>query len=326
MSVQAGSSADLIAAYLRHVGTEKRLSTRTQELYAYELARLQTFAQAMALEPLAATSADLRTWTARLHADGMSARSIALTLSVWRGWYAWLGLHGHIQANPAAALRAPKKAQTLPKALAVDDAITLANYATERVAQCSGLAQTLALRDAAIVELLYGSGLRLGELLALDVVVSAEAEREGRGWVDIPAAEVHVIGKGSKRRTTPVGAKAVQALQAYLLQRSALIKISNPDEPALFLGARGGRLGKAALWQMLRVLSLASGLPVHVHAHVLRHSFASHLLQSSGDLRAVQELLGHANIGTTQIYTRLDFQHLASAYDAAHPRAKKKDA
>lgn len=325
MNLPASPSATRIADYLRHVALEKRLSARTQALYGYELERLQKLAQEMGLEPLAASSADLRTWAARLHAQGMSARSIALTLSVWRGWYAWLGLHGLIAANPAAALRAPKKAQSLPKALAVDDAITLANYASERVAQCRGLAQTLALRDAAIVELLYGSGLRLGELLALDAVVTAQTEQEGRGWVDLQAAEVHVMGKGSKRRTTPVGAKSLQALQAYLAQRSALLKPHQADEAALFLGARGGRLGKAALWQMLRALSLASGLPVHVHAHVLRHSFASHVLQSSGDLRAVQELLGHANIGTTQIYTRLDFQHLASAYDAAHPRAKKKD-
>jgi integrase/recombinase XerC len=164
------------------------------------------------------------------------------------------------------------------------------------------------------VELLYGCGLRVGELVGLD----AQASTAAKGWVDLQAGEAHVLGKGSKRRTVPVGKKAVQALQHWLDLRGPA------TQPALFLGRHGTRLSAQAIWHRLKQRSLQAGLATPVHPHMLRHSFASHVLQSSGDLRAVQELLGHANIGTTQVYTRLDFQHLAKAYDAAHPRAKRK--
>ncbi|MFI4926739.1 MAG: tyrosine-type recombinase/integrase, partial [Burkholderiales bacterium] len=172
-------------------------------------------------------------------------------------------------------------------------------------------------RDAANVELLYGCGLRVGELVGLDLQASTAA----RGWIDAQAGEAHVLGKGSKRRTVPVGGKALEALKEWSAQRAAG---RHAGETALFLGRNGGRLSAQAIWQRLKLRSLRAGLATPVHPHMLRHSFASHLLQSSGDLRAVQELLGHANIGTTQVYTRLDFQHLAKAYDAAHPRAKRK--
>jgi integrase/recombinase XerC len=171
-------------------------------------------------------------------------------------------------------------------------------------------------RDVAIVELLYGCGLRVGELVGLDVVASAKA----RGWIDLDAGEAHVLGKGSKRRAVPIGAKAVQALQAWLALRAQMAG----DDPALFVGRGGRRLTSQSIWLRLRRRSLKAGLAAPAHPHMLRHSFASHVLQSSSDLRAVQELLGHANISTTQVYTRLDFQHLAKAYDAAHPRAHRK--
>jgi len=323
MSQQPPSSESLLADYLRHIDSEKRLALRTQQLYQHDLQRLYTLAQTAGIAPEQAQNHHLRAWLAQSHAAGMRPRSLGLMLSVWRGWYAWLGIKGHISANPCTGLHPPKGAQTLPKALAVDEAITLADFATAQAQAASNDDAALAWRDAAIVELLYSSGLRVGELTGLDVQASTAGEAAGRGWVDRNAAEAHVQGKGSKRRSSPVGRPALQALQQYLALRPALLSAANPNETALFLGARGGRISPAVIWQMLKNLSLQSGLPMRVHAHVLRHSFASHVLQSSGDLRAVQELLGHANIRTTQIYTRLDFQHLAQAYDAAHPRAKK---
>ena len=323
MAMGAGSSFEqaLLDDYLRHIATEKRLAERTQLLYLHDLQRLAEFAQAEGIAPSQAQNFHLRAWIATLHAQGASPRTLALTLSVWRAWYSWLGINGHIKANPCTGLRPPKRTQTLPKALAVDEAMTLADYACKQAESASSADAPIAWRDAAMVELLYGSGLRVSELLNLDVQASSAGLAAGRGWIDNAAAEVHVQGKGSKRRSAPVGRKSLLALQRYAALRADLQP--KDGEMALFLGARGARISTTAIWQMLKKLSLASGLPIRVHAHVLRHSFASHLLESSGDLRAVQELLGHANIRTTQIYTRLDFQHLAQTYDAAHPRAKK---
>ena len=211
-------------------------------------------------------------------------------------------------------VRAPKAAKPLPKALSVDDAVQLAGFHAAAASD-----PWLELRDAAMVELLYDGGLRLAELTGLDVHASSSA----RGWVDLQAAEAHVLGKGSKRRIVPVGPKAVQALQAWLAVREPG-RAAAGSQSALFIGQRGTRLSAQAVWQRLRARSLQAGMAAPVHPHMLRHSFASHVLQSSSDLRGVQELLGHANISTTQIYTRLDFGHLAKAYDAAHPRAKIK--
>ncbi len=189
--------------------------------------------------------------------------------------------------------------------------MALAEHGTEHTTPA------LAARDHAIVELLYGCGLRVGELIGLDVAAGAAAA----GWVDVPDATAHVLGKGSKRRSVPVGGAALRALQAWLAQRGTLAKAG---EPALFVSRRGTRLTPNQLRHRLRGQALQAGVPTHVHPHMLRHSYASHLLQSSGDLRAVQELLGHASISTTQVYTKLDYQHLAKVYDAAHPRARRK--
>ena len=302
----------LVEKYLEHVRVEKRLAQRTVELYALDLQKLAANAGASGIELTRVENAHIRRWVAQMHSGGRSARGIALILSGWRGFYVWLGREGTIKNNPVQGVRALRAGKPLPKALGVDEAVQLAGY------QDAEGDPWLEARDAAMVELLYGSGLRVGELVGLDVLASSTA----RGWVDLQAGEAQVLGKGGKRRGVPVGRKAIEAMKRWLALREA----SGPVpavQPALFTGRHGTRLTAQAVWQRLRRRSLLAGLATPVHPHMLRHSFASHVLQSSGDLRAVQELLGHANISTTQVYTRLDFQHLAKIYDAAHPRAQR---
>jgi integrase/recombinase XerC len=235
-------------------------------------------------------------------------------LSVWRSFYRWLAMHSEMPANPVAGIRAPKRARTLPKALSVDD--------TQRLMNAPHADRTEAKRDHAILELFYSSGLRLAELVGLDAAfVSAEGYRSA-GWIDLPTADVTVLGKGGKQRTVPIGAKALAALHDWLTVRGEFVKL---DPRPLFLSVRGNRMSPNVVRERVKRAALAAGIPANVHPHVLRHSFATHVLQSSGDLRAVQELLGHASIAATQVYTSLDFQHLARIYDQAHPRAKKRD-
>ena len=308
---QTAADEGLVARYLEHVRVEKRLAQRTVELYALDLAKLSQFAQQVPLELVAVGNTHVRRWVAEMHTKGRSGRGIALILSGWRGFYTWLGRAGRVASNPVQDVRTPKVAKPLPKALSVDDAVRLASFHNDSPAPW------LEARDAAMVELLYGGGLRVGELTGLDAVASPGA----RGWVDLQSGDAHVLGKGAKRRSVPIGSKAVAALQCWLAVRAE--GLTRP-QAALFIGRHGTRLTAQSVWQRLQRRSLQAGIPTPVHPHMLRHSFASHLLQSSGDLRAVQELLGHANITTTQVYTRLDFQHLAKAYDAAHPRAKIK--
>ena len=310
------ADAALIERYLQHVRVEKRLAERTVALYHLDLGKLGPFAAQAGVALTAVGHHHVRRWVAQMHAGGRSGRGIALILSGWRGFYTWLGREGLIAANPVQDVRAPKQPRPLPKALGVDEAVQLAEHVAPEDDPW------LEARDAALVELLYGSGLRVGELVGLDVVSSDAAARAGRGWLDLAAAEVQVQGKGGKRRAVPLGRQAIDALRHWLAVREQ-VGGRGDGALALFIGRRGSRLTAQSVWQRLRRRSLLAGLATPVHPHMLRHSFASHLLQSSGDLRAVQELLGHAHIGTTQVYTRLAFQHLAKAYDAAHPRAKK---
>ncbi len=308
----ASVGANVVEAYLEHVRVEKRLAQRTVELYSLDLQKLLTFATQTGIDLLQVQNSHIRRWVAQMHGAGRTGRGIALILSGWRGFYRWLGRQGRMASNPVQDVHAPKVGKPLPKALSVDQAVQLASF------QGEDADPWLEARDAAMVELLYGSGLRVGELTGLDLQASAGA----RGWIDFQAGEAHVLGKGSKRRTVPVGGKALAALQRWLLVRDPAG--SHKAQVALFMGRHGTRLTAQSIWQRLRLRSLQAGLATPVHPHMLRHSFASHLLQSSSDLRGVQELLGHASITTTQVYTRLDFQHLAKAYDAAHPRAKIK--
>ena len=319
MSSQSPAAADaaLVERYLAHARVQKRLAARTLTLYRLDLDKLAQLAVQAGVALPAVQPHHVRAWVARMHAGGRSGRGIALILSGWRGFYAWLGREGLIAANPVQGIRAPRQPRPLPKALGVDEAVQLAEHVDEAGDPW------LDARDAALVELLYGSGLRVGELTGLDVAASDGALRAGRGWIDLPAAEVQVQGKGGKRRTVPLGQAAVAALTHWLAVRGA-VATTEQATSALFIGRHGTRLTAQSVWQRLRRRSLLAGLATPVHPHMLRHSFASHVLQSSGDLRAVQELLGHASIATTQVYTRLDFQHLAKAYDAAHPRAHRK--
>ena len=324
MTKDAAMPAPAIQRYLEHLRVERRVSAHTLTAYGDALARLEKLASEAQRPLQALQSAHIQRFAAQLHGAGLGARSIALTLSGWRGFYRWWSLQadaaGLVQ-NPVDGVRAPRAARPLPKALAVDEAVALAMHETpsgDDAEPASEEGAALAARDHAIAELLYGCGLRLGELLGLDLAAGAESA----GWIDSSDATAHVFGKGSKRRSVPVGGPALEALNTWLLHRPVLA--GAPDGGALFVSRLGNRLSPNQLRSRLKAQGDRAGVATPVHPHMLRHSYASHLLQSSGDLRGVQELLGHASIATTQVYTRLDFQHLSKVYDAAHPRAKRK--
>lgn len=306
------ADTELIAAYLDSLAHGRRLSEHTLRSYTHELQALTALANGRALASLAAT--DIRSAVARAHSGGLSARSIAHRLSAWRAFYRWLAERIELPANPVATVRAPKRPKRLPKALSVDDANALMEAGTSESAE--------GLRDQAILELFYSSGLRLAELVGLDAVFAEGDGYRSAGWLSLDTAEVTVLGKGKRQRTVPVGKKAVQALEAWLAVREQFVR---RDPHPLFVSVRGARMSPNVVRERIKRAARTAGIPANVHPHVLRHSFATHLLQSSGDLRAVQELLGHASVAATQIYTSLDFQHLAQVYDVAHPRAKKRD-
>ena len=311
-----------IEAYLRALHVLRQLSPHTLKAYRTDLLVLQENARVEGLTPSKVSNALIRRWAASLHAKGRSPRTIARTLSAWRGFYAWLALEGEAQkshsslsVNPVSDVKAPKRNKLLPKALSVEQAIALVEHAAKEAKEKKDWESY---RDYATIELLYSSGLRLSELLGIDV----EPSRSSAGWLDWDAAEVSVLGKGNKRRTIPVGKPAMRSLQSWREMRAQYLV--NTKELALFISIQGTRLSARTVQARLRRLAIRAGLPTHVHPHMMRHSFASHVLQSSHDLRAVQEMLGHASIASTQIYTSLDFQHLAKAYDSAHPRARAK--
>jgi integrase/recombinase XerC len=323
-SDESSEHADGVGGYLRKLQTERSCSPRTLQAYRRELDVLRRLAQGRPWKTI--IEADVRRWTAAAAREGLSAASIARRLSAWRGFFDWLAQGEPLRANPARGVRAPRGAKRLPKALSPDLAMRLVLPPQSEVEPPDGdvdAARFEAVRDQAIVELLYSSGLRLSELTGLDVRYARQPGHESAGWLVREDAEVQVLGKGGKRRTVPVGGPAMQALQAWLDVRAQWLACCTAADPhALFVARSGARLSNRAVQRRVKALAQARGVPADVHPHMLRHSFASHLLQSSGDLRAVQELLGHASIATTQIYTSLDFQRLAAVYDAAHPRAR----
>ncbi len=288
-----------LARYLDFLRHERRLAAHTLAAYGRDGALLESLCAGRG--PAEIGGADIRRFVATLHAKGLSPRSLARVLSAWRGYFDWLARHREIASNPCRGVRAPRAARTLPEALSPDEAVRLVALDDEG---------ETGVRDRALFELAYSCGLRVSELTGLDL-----------GAVDAATGEVRVTGKGSKTRIVPVGAPALAALARWLPVRE---RLAAPGESALFVGRAGRRLSPREVQRRIKRRAAAAGLATDVHPHMLRHSFASHVLQSSGDLRAVQEMLGHASIGSTQVYTHLDFQHLAKVYDAAHPRARRK--
>lgn len=287
-------------AYCNYLRTERQSSPSTVGAYGRDLGKLITLCEpAGVLQWQQLTTAQLRRLVAKLHQHGQAPRSLARLLSSVRSLYRWLNREGLCDHNPAIGLSAPKAERKLPKVLDTDRAQQLLDGAVED--------DFLGRRNHAVLELFYSSGLRLSELSGLDVDA-----------LDLNAGLVQVLGKGSKQRVVPVGRKALEAIRQWLGYRG----MAKPADGALFVSQQGRRLGPRGIQAMLQKAGI-SELGQHLHPHMLRHSFASHLLESSQDLRAVQEMLGHADIITTQIYTHLDFQHLASVYDKAHPRARR---
>jgi len=295
------STPRALERYLSHLRNERRLSGNTVAAYSRDANLLLALAGDRALDKLG--TADIRRFVATLHGKGQSPRSLARILSSWRGIYDWLARSHEVPANPCAGVRAPKAARRLPETLSPDEAVRLVSNQED---------SELGIRDRALFELAYSSGLRVSELTGLDLDA-----------IDAATGETRVTGKGAKTRIVPVGTHALAALAAWLPVREGIAKAG---EKALFVGRAGRRLTPREVQRRIKRWAAAAGLAVDVHPHMLRHSFASHVLQSSGDLRAVQEMLGHASIASTQVYTHLDFQHLAKVYDAAHPRARKKKA
>ena len=286
---------------MRHLETERRLSPHTLSAYRRDLQALLGFARRHSLVLEEMDSHGVRRFAAQCHRRGLSPRSVARRLSAVRCFFAFLLKAKEIGSNPAVGVQAPKPSRRLPSTLDADQMASLLAMQGD---------DPLTVRDRALLELLYSSGLRLAELAGLDL-----------GDLDISDRTVRVTGKGSKTRVVPVGKPALEALRGWIEVRTGM---AGPTERALFVSRRGTRLAPRTVQQRVQRWARRQGLPVGVHPHMLRHSFASHVLESSGDLRAVQELLGHASLSTTQVYTHLDFQHLAQTYDRAHPRAKRR--
>ena len=297
-----GPERELTERFIAKLRHERRLSEHTQRAYRRDLNQVIGFCDAQGIAQWRAVDEHaVRAFVAWRHRNGLGGRSLQRELSALRSFFDYLIEAGAATHNPARAVRAPKSARRLPKTLDVDQTARLVDIPGD---------DDLSVRDRAMLELFYSSGLRLSELVDLDV-----------GDLDLREAMVRVTGKGRKTRDVPVGRFALGALREWLARRGAL---AAAGQPALFLSRRGERISRRSVQARLRQWARRQGIDVSVHPHMLRHSFASHLLESSGDLRAVQELLGHADIATTQVYTHLDFQHLSTVYDRAHPRARKK--
>jgi len=296
-------TAAQLDGFLRHLRSERQCSTHTLANYRRDLERLQRYAEANRLVNWDTIGArDIRAFVAEAHREGLSGKSIQRLLSAVRTFYRYLNREGLTGHNPALGISAPKSPRRLPRTLDADQVGQLLEIP---------VGDAVSARDCAMMELIYSSGLRLAELVSLDL-----------DDIDFRDASLVVTGKGRKTRMLPVGGKALAALDGWLQWRPTLAR---GEEPALFVSSRGGRISTRAVQQRLAHWGRQQATDGQVHPHRLRHSFASHLLESSGDLKAVQELLGHADIATTQVYTHLDFQHLADVYDRAHPRARKKN-
>ena len=292
---------NLLKEYLAFLNFERGLSPLTRENYARDIKQLISLADTTALNSLQTNH--IRRFIASLHGKGLGGKSIARMLSSWRGFFDFLINRKSFTNNPVIGLRAPKSPKTLPQALSIEQAVKLVDISDDDV---------LSIRDHAILELFYSSGLRLSEVVNLNITA-----------LDFSEGTVIVTGKGNKTRIVPMGEHAMNAIKKWLNSRAQIL-INNAAERAVFIGLQGRRISPRNIQYRMKAWSIKQGINSSVHPHMLRHSFATHVLQSSGDLRAVQEMLGHANISTTQVYTHLDYQHLTKVYDQAHPRARKK--
>lgn len=306
---------DLLTEYTQFLQFERGLSPLTRENYARDIAQLIKLAQEIgqSAELTSLQTQHIRRFIATLHSKGLGGKSLARMLSSWRGFFTFLVNRKGYNSNPVIGLRAPKSAKTLPQALSIEQATKLVDIRDDDV---------LSVRDHAILELFYSSGLRLSELVNLNIDA-----------LDFSEGTVQVTGKGNKTRIVPLGSHAISAIQKWLEYRAQIpikndalkhTSLNNSSANRLFIGLQGRPISSRNIQYRIKGWSIKQGINSSVHPHMLRHSFATHVLQSSGDLRAVQEMLGHANISTTQVYTHLDYQHLTKVYDAAHPRAKKK--
>jgi integrase/recombinase XerC len=318
-----------VEQFIEELRVVRKLSPHTLKAYRQDLKTLCNFLTEYQLDLHQMKSSHTRGWVSKLHSMGNSPRSIARLLSAWRTFFDWLVMSKtqlsieEITLNPLQDLRAPRKAKNLPKALSVEFAIALMEKAHAETKQ--PLPESLLWvfqRDHALVELLYSSGLRISEILGIDCSTNRGYTKESSGWIAWESQEVHVLGKGNKPRIVPIGSAAMGALHQWFSIWKTMLDQQKVSDAPLFINAKLQRLSPRTVQERMKGLAMRAGLPVHVHPHMLRHSFASHVLQSSHDLRAVQEMLGHASIGSTQIYTALDFQQLAQVYDLAHPRAK----
>ena len=292
---------NLLKEYLAFLNFERGLSPLTRENYARDIKQHISLADTTALNSLQTNH--IRRFIASLHGKGLGGKSIARMLSSWRGFFDFLINRKSFTNNPVIGLRAPKSPKTLPQALSIEQAVKLVDISDDDV---------LSIRDHAILELFYSSGLRLSEVVNLNLTA-----------LDFSEGTVIVTGKGNKTRIVPMGEHAMNAIKKWLNSRAQIL-INNAAERAVFIGLQGRRISPRNIQYRMKAWSIKQGINSSVHPHMLRHSFATHVLQSSGDLRAVQEMLGHANISTTQVYTHLDYQHLTKVYDQAHPRARKK--
>jgi integrase/recombinase XerC len=296
------AALDWLPRFLSHLSVERRLSPHTDSNYRRDLQRFVEFCDRSSVDAWPRVDTQhVRAFAAAEFRRQSSPRTIQRRLSALRSFFSFLLRERVIATNPALEVQAPKSRKRLPETLDVDQMNRLLSFRTD---------ERLSVRDKAIMELFYSSGLRLSELVGLDLTD-----------VDLRDRTVRVLGKGSKARIVPVGGHAVDALSRWIKERTALASVGST---ALFVGQHGARLSPRAVQKRVGEWARRQGLGLHVHPHMFRHSFATHLLESSQDLRGVQELLGHANIGTTQVYTHLDFQHLAKIYDRAHPRARRK--
>ncbi|MBO9470755.1 tyrosine recombinase XerC [Endozoicomonas sp. G2_2] len=294
--------ASRVEAFLDHLAHERRVSAHTHAAYARDLGTARDWLDERALADWSrVTTADLREFVAARHRAGLKPASLSRLVSALRSFYVWQMREGLSSRNPALDVRAPKRPPRLPETVDVDDLAALLDVTPDA---------DIDIRDHALLELFYSAGVRLAEAVGLDV-----------NDVDLAGGEARVLGKGARQRSVPIGSRAIAALKNWLRIRP---QWAAAGETALFVSARGTRLSRSSVAARMDGWAQRHGLPVHLHPHKLRHSFATHVLESSADLRAVQELLGHANIGTTQIYTHLDFAHLAKVYDAAHPRAHQR--